>query len=122
MNSTLRSARPRAAFFALALSLAGCSSPKTTYEDPEKPITIENRFSINDLATVARKSVQALIAKENVEGNVRPMVFLAKIQNDTSEHVDTQAIADAIQSALLDSGKFRFTAGGQGQEEIKKQV
>lgn len=112
----------RLASAAALLACAGCSSPTTTYEDPERPITIENRFSINDLATVARKSVQKLISFDTIEGNERPMVFLAKIQNDTSEHIDMQAIADAIQSALLESGKYRFTAGGQGQKEIQEQV
>ena len=95
----------------LAAGAAACSSPTVSYEDPERPVTVENRFSMNDLATVARESVQKLIRDENTEGNDRPMVFLAALQNDTSEHIDMQSIADAIRSALLDSRKFRFTAG-----------
>ena len=107
----------------LASALSGCSStPSTSYEDPNRPILIENKFSINDLDKVATAAVNDLIAKGDLEGKDRPMVFLAAIQNDTSEHIDTQAIADAIQVALLESGKFRFTAGAQGQQYAKEQV
>ncbi|MBL8695514.1 MAG: penicillin-binding protein activator LpoB [Planctomycetes bacterium] len=110
-----------AASLPLLFAGVGCSSPSTSYEDPNRPVLLENRFSINDLDKVAAESVRSLIGK-GLEGTNRPMVFLAGIQNDTSEHIDTQAIADAIQSTLLESGQFRFTAGGQGQKSIQEQI
>jgi uncharacterized protein (TIGR02722 family) len=94
----------------------------TTYEDPDRPATLENRFSMNDLQRIARESCQQLVSKASFEGTERPMVFLATLQNETSEHIDMQSVADAIQSALLESGKFRFTAGSQGQKAIQEQI
>ncbi len=123
-----RSIAPRSlhAFPALLLLLAvgapGCSSPSVTYEDPNRPVLVTDQFSLNDVDKAAAAAVNKMIRGGNLEGSDRPMVFLARIQNDTSEHVDTQAIADAIQEALLDSGRFRFTAGGQGQKHIQEQI
>ncbi|HKD99496.1 MAG TPA: hypothetical protein VKE69_00685 [Planctomycetota bacterium] len=107
---------------ASSVLLASCSSPEVSYEDPERPAVVENRFSMNDLTTVARDSVQKLIKDENTEGTTRPMVFMAGLKNDTSEHIDMQSVADAIRAALLDSQKFRFTAGSQGAKEIDDQL
>jgi uncharacterized protein (TIGR02722 family) len=38
----------------------------------------------------------------------RPVLFVDKIQNKTSEHIDTESITDTISTKLLRSGKFRF--------------
>jgi uncharacterized protein (TIGR02722 family) len=104
------------------LLCAGCGSPVVTYEDEKRPIAIENKFSVNDVSKFAEGAVQKLLSREKLDGSERPMVFLAGIQNDSSEHIDTQAIADVMQEKLLDSGKFRFTAGAQGQKYITEQI
>lgn len=114
--------RQRLTAVILAFAWAGCSGPTTSYEDEKRPVTIENKFSINDVSKFAEGAVQKLLAGAHLEGNERPMVFLATIQNDTSEHIDTQAISDVIQQKLLDSGRFRFTAGAQGQKYIQEQI
>jgi penicillin-binding protein activator len=107
---------------AAALLVAGCSKPETKYEDPSRNVMLQNKFSMNDMEKCADDAVQQLIQNGNLEGEDRPMVFLATIQNDTSEHIDTQTIADVIQQKLLASKRFRFTAGGQGQQLIKEQI
>lgn len=107
---------------AAGLLAAACSGPTTTYEDEQRPITIENKFSVNDVSKFADDCVQKLLQRADLEGAARPMVFLAGIQNDTSEHIDTQAISDVIQQKLLDSERFRFTAGAQGQKYIQEQI
>ena len=40
--------------------------------------------------------------------NKRPVVFVERIKNKTSEHIDTESITDSISTQLLRSGKFRF--------------
>jgi len=37
-----------------------------------------------------------------------PVVFVERIKNKTSEHIDTESITDSISTQLLRSGKFRF--------------
>jgi uncharacterized protein (TIGR02722 family) len=107
---------------AAAALASGCSKPETKYEDPNRMITLQNKLSMNDLSTFAGECVQQLISRGTLEGKELPMVFLAGIQNDTAEHIDTQTIADIIQNKLLNSGKFRFKAGGQGQQYITDEI
>lgn len=38
----------------------------------------------------------------------RPIVFVERIKNKTSEHIDTESITDTISTKMLNSGKFRF--------------
>ena len=38
----------------------------------------------------------------------RPVIFVDKIKNKTSEHIDTESVTDTISNKLLRSGKFRF--------------
>ena len=40
--------------------------------------------------------------------DARPIVFVERIKNKTSEHIDTESITDSISTKLLNSGKFRF--------------
>ena len=40
--------------------------------------------------------------------NNRPVVFVERIKNKTSEHIDTESITDSISTQMLRSGKFRF--------------
>jgi uncharacterized protein (TIGR02722 family) len=37
-----------------------------------------------------------------------PIVIITKLQNKTSEHIDTQSIADMLRVELMNSGKFSF--------------
>jgi len=39
----------------------------------------------------------------------RPVVVVGKLKNSTSEHIDMQSLADKIQTALVNTGKFQFT-------------
>jgi len=38
----------------------------------------------------------------------RPVLFVDRVKNKTSEHIDTESITDTIQTKLINSGKFRF--------------
>ena len=43
-----------------------------------------------------------------ITANERPIIFVDKIKNKTSEHIDTESVTDSISNKLLRSGKFRF--------------
>lgn len=108
--------------------LAGCSGVK--YDDPGKVETVNIDYGSTDLQTLAGGMVESLIAApalnyldQSGKGeDKRVIVYGGGVENRTSEHIDTQAIMDKIQTALLKSGKFRFVAAKQGQEEIGEQV
>ncbi len=54
----------------------------------------------------------------------RPIIEVAKVNNKTMQHIDTQSITDSIRTKLMRSGKFRFTdrsSDAQTIEEIRAQ-
>lgn len=116
------------AFLALLPLAASCSSVK--YDDPDKVETLTIDFGSTDLQTLARDMTESLNASPQLayfdnpsKGSDKRIVMLVGgVNNRTSEHIDTQGITDAIRSALLNGGRFRFVTGQQGQDEIGEQV
>jgi penicillin-binding protein activator len=105
---------------------AACSSIR--YDDPARTETLTIDYGSTDLQTLSAEMVESLISSQNLNYINKPgddkrlLVLMGGVENRTSEHIDTQGITDKIQTALLKSGKFRFTAEDAGQDEIGKQV
>lgn len=113
----------------LASLTAACSS--TRYGDPESVETINIQYGLSDLQALSGKMVDSMIAAPQLNyfmhpskdgGDPRIVLLMGGVENRTSEHIDTQGITDSMKSKLLKSGKFRLTAGDQGQAEIEDQV
>lgn len=109
--------------------LAACSSgPKISYGDATAVETTTIGFGSTDLQTIAAKMVDDLISFPpivDMTSQRRPVVFVDKIKNKTTEHIDTESITDTVQTKLLQSGKFRFvdmTAVKQIQEQMQFQM
>ena len=106
--------------------VAACSS--IHYDDPGRVETLTIDYGSTDLQTLSAEMVDSLIASPQLNYINKPgedkrlLVLMGGIENRTSEHIDTQGITDKIQTALLKSGKFVFTAEDAGQSEIEKQV
>lgn len=111
-----------------SLAAGGCSS--TRYGDPESVETVNIDWGSTDLQTFSKKMVQSLIESPQLayldhpgkREDKRIIVYMGGIRNQTSEHVDTEAVSDRIRTDLLQSGRFRFVAGDAGQQEIGEQV
>ncbi len=94
----------------LALVLAGCQS-KVEYRDATEVETVDISFGSTDLQAVASKMVDSMLTTPSVvrlTANDRPILFVDRITNKTSEHIDTESITDTISTRLLRSGQFRF--------------
>ena len=99
-------------------------------EGKVETLTID--YGSTDLQTLSAEMVDSLIGSPSLnyidnpgkENDPRVIVVFGGIENRTSEHIDTEGIADKIQTSLLKSGKFRFlaTTRDKGQEEIEEQV
>jgi len=92
--------------------MTGCASdPKVSYGDATGVETTTTEFGSTDLQTIASTLVDDLVSFPpivDMTNGKRPVVFVDKIKNKTTEHIDTESITDSIQSKLLRSGKFRF--------------
>lgn len=97
----------------VALTLtAGCTNKTVVRYGDAKAIETNNiNFGSTDLQKIAGEMTDSLVLSPVVgtlTANTRPIVFVERIKNKTSEHIDTESITDSISTKLLQSGKFRF--------------
>jgi uncharacterized protein (TIGR02722 family) len=97
----------------LALTLAaGCAQKSVVrYGDATAVETTDISFGSTDLQKVAGEMTDSLLLSPVVgtlTQNKRPVMFVERIKNKTSEHIDTESITDSVSTKLLRSGKFRF--------------
>lgn len=111
---------------AAGLLLASCSS--ISYEDPDRVETLTIDYGSTDLQAFAQSMAESLIADRDLDfvgldgQGRRYQIVLGDIQNATHQHMDTLAIADSIQTALVQSDKFVVLASDLGQDEIGERV
>jgi uncharacterized protein (TIGR02722 family) len=98
----------------LAVTLAACAGPRAytrgTYEDPNTIEMLSDRFNENDLQLIAKKMAESLASSPRFqqprEDGSLPIVLVGKLKNSTSEHIDMRSLADKIQTALAQTGRF----------------
>ncbi|MEH0665722.1 penicillin-binding protein activator LpoB [Vibrio scophthalmi] len=98
------------ALLGLAVILGGCSN-KVSYGDAQAVETTTIDFGSTDLQKIAGEMVDSMMMSGSVAAitrDARPIVFVERIKNKTSEHIDTESITDTISTKMLNSGKFRF--------------
>tara|TARA_Y100001963_G_scaffold95378_1_gene131253 strand:+ start:444 stop:1037 length:594 start_codon:yes stop_codon:yes gene_type:complete len=98
------------AALATALLLTGCAS-KVDYGDAQARETVTTDFGSTDLQMIAAKMVDDMMVFPPIVDMTRerrPVLFVDRVKNKTSEHIDTESITDTIQTKLINSGKFRF--------------
>ncbi len=113
----------------LALTLtAGCAKKSVVrYGDATSVETTDISFGSTDLQKVAGEMTDSLLLSPVVgtlTQNKRPIMFVERIKNKTSEHIDTESITDSVSTKLLRSGKFRFVDMGRveaAREQMKFQ-
>ena len=103
----------------IAFTVIKCS--RVQYGSPGEVETLTEEFGSTDLQTIAEKMVQSLLIHP-VLGNNRPVVYVSRIKNKTAEHIDTKSITDKISTALLKSGKVRFTAASEINQDLIEQL
>jgi len=105
------------------LILQGCST-KVGYQDATSVETTTIDFGSTDLQQIAAKMVDSVLTFPpivQVTNERRPVMFVDKIKNKTTEHIDTESITDTISTRILRSGKFRFvdmTKAAEVQEQL----
>ncbi|MGO1298454.1 MAG: penicillin-binding protein activator LpoB [Vibrio sp.] len=107
----------------LAMALSGCSNT-VSYGDAQGVETVNVDFGSTDLQKIAADMVDSMMSSGSVAmltKNKRPIVFVERIKNKTSEHIDTESITDTISTKMLNSGKFRFVDMSR-VESVRKQL
>lgn len=117
-----------AALAAVPMLAVGCSS--TRYKDAQDEETINIDWGSTDLQTFSKHMADSFLESPSLGYLNKPykgddqriIAVMGGITNETMEHINRNMITERIQEALLQSGRFRFVAGDQGQAEIEKQI
>ncbi|EEX37501.1 hypothetical protein VIB_001626 [Vibrio metschnikovii CIP 69.14] len=86
--------------------------------------TVTVDFGSTDLQKIAAEMVDSMMMSGSVAAitrDARPIVFVERIKNKTSEHIDTESITDTVSTKMLNSGKFRFVDMDR-VEAVRKQL
>lgn len=132
-KTSLSSLATCATVIGVTLMLTGCpttlSQPtvrfarQVNYGDAKAVETVTNEFGSTDLQMIAEKMIGSLL-EDPILAN-RPTVTLSVVRNKTSEYIDTKAIMNTIQTALVKSRKVRFTRSADemqaGVDELQRQ-
>jgi uncharacterized protein (TIGR02722 family) len=84
---------------------------KGKYDDKveENPNLLTDKWSESDMQNAVKDLVAAAVANPNIANAKRPpIVMVTRLQNKTSEVIDTQSITDMFQVELQNSGKVAF--------------
>ena len=119
----------------LAVLATGCETNKvsspvirfdrqtTNYGDAKGVELVTNEFGSTDLQMIAEKMTGSLLETGIFQG--RPTVTISTVKNKTSEYIDTTNVMNSIQTALVKSGKVRFTRSinemQAGVDELQRQ-
>ena len=117
------------AFAALSLPLlSGCAGTTVKRVDTGTVIDLSGRWNDTDAQLTAKEMVADCLSKQwlaqaepDSASMEAPTVIVGTIRNNTSEHIDTGVITNALQAELINSGKVRFVAGKNERGEIREE-
>lgn len=97
----------------LLVGAVGCGPRqfvKGQYDDNvEDTNLLTDKWSETDMQKAVKELVDSATAHPSIAGAKRPpVVMVTRLQNKTSEHIDTQSVTDMFQVELMRSGKVAF--------------
>ena len=95
------------------LGLGGCSDRQFVKGDYDKnvedPNLLTDKWSESDMQVAVKDLVNSAVAHPAIANAKRPpIVIVTRLQNKTSEHVDTQSVTDMFTVELMRTGKVTF--------------
>lgn len=96
----------------LGLATTGCGPSafvKGDYDDVQNENNLNDGWSETDMQKVVQDLVNGMIASPSISLSKRPpIVMVTKLQNKTTEHIDTQNIMDMVRVELQRGGRVSF--------------
>ena len=98
--------------FVFLFFLAGCGPKgfiKGEYDDVNRENLLDDRWSETDMQKMVARLVKKMLNSRVVKGMARPpVVMVTRLQNKTSEHIDTQSLMDMIRVELYKQRRSPF--------------
>ena len=94
--------------FSALLIMSGCMA-STKNLNPADEVHYDASYDFSDKKQIVDRLVDPLLsASQFFPVQVKPILIVYPVVNETSEHIDTSGITDEIRMKLLRSGKIRF--------------
>lgn len=104
-------------FFVFAICSAFCFSAKVKRVESDQLTDLDGFWNDNDVKIVCDNLIEQCVSSpavrkrsskiENETGNL-PFAIIGKIQNTSSEHIDTSIIENKFRNAIINSGVLNF--------------
>lgn len=95
------------------LLVSACADRQFTqgsYDDISEQRLLDDKFNETDMRMIADEMVKSLTGSAVVaEAKKPPVVLVTLVKNRTEEHIDMKSMTDKMRTAVIKSGKFRFT-------------
>lgn len=105
---------PRLLAFVCALAgLVSCSERQFSqgeYDDVDEARLLDDKFNESDAKLLIEDMITSMAAHPIfADAQVPPIVQVEGVRNKTAEHIDTKSLTDSLRTALIKSGKVRFS-------------
>ena len=90
-------------------------------ENVEDTNLLTDKWSESDMQNAVKDLVNSAVNHPAINGAKRPpIVIVTRLENKTSEHIDTQSISDMFQVELMNTGKVTFV-DKEAREDIAEE-
>lgn len=100
--------------------IMGCAA-HTTNINPKDEVHYNASYDFSDKNRIVEGLVAPLLAAPAFPVEKKPILIVYPVVNETSEHISTGGITDAIRMRLIKSGRFRFIDERQ-RENIQEET
>jgi PBP1b-binding outer membrane lipoprotein LpoB len=92
--------------------------------DSERQIDLSGYWNDTDVRIVCEALIRDFlssprVAQELSSRNTMPTVIVGRFRNESSEHIDTAIISSIMETAIFNSGRLNFVAGGGVREDLR---
>jgi len=101
------------------LTVSGCASTKNL--NPQDDMHYDATYDFSDKNQIVERLVSPLLSAPLFPVEKKPILIVYPVVNETSEHISTGGITDAIRMKLIQSGRFRFINERQ-RENIQQET
>lgn len=109
----------------LSLLFTGCANREFTqgeYDDVNKTRLLDDKFNESDAVQLAEEMINSMAAHPLfADAKIPPIVQVETVRNKTSEHIDTKSITDSVRTALIKTGKVRFS-NKEDRETLSEEI
>jgi uncharacterized protein (TIGR02722 family) len=113
-------------FAVVSVLLASCaSSGGVKRVDSDTQIDLSGYWNDTDVKIVCESLIRDCLNSPRVDQAIRamggktPIVLVGTFKNDSMEHIDTSIISTRMETAIFNSGKMDFVAGGSVRDALR---